>query len=100
MLIDTGVSAGTTWSPRRQGTVTRRPMIGITGRERIPSWIVCSTTSAAGSSPPPPRAPLPAPPAPRRPPPRGGGAREPLGGGRRPDEPLPGPGQLVGRRLV
>jgi hypothetical protein len=37
MLMSTGVFAGTVYSPSRQGTVTRRPIIGITGRERIPS---------------------------------------------------------------
>ena len=35
MLIVTGVSAGTAYSPNRHGMVTRRPMIGITGRERM-----------------------------------------------------------------
>ncbi len=35
MLIPIGVSAETPYSPRRQGTVTRRPMNGTTGRERI-----------------------------------------------------------------
>ena len=45
MLI--ALPAGTTYSPRRHGTVTRRPMIGITGRERMPSMIVASTCSAA-----------------------------------------------------
>ena len=43
MLISTELSAGTPYSPSRQGTVTMRPMIGITGRERIVSWIVAST---------------------------------------------------------
>ena len=49
MLIVTGVSAGTAYSPSRHGTVTRRPIIGITGRERMPSVIVASTCSSASS---------------------------------------------------
>ena len=49
MLIVTGVSASTAYSPRRQGTVTRRPIIGITGRARMPSTIVASTTASASS---------------------------------------------------
>ena len=30
-----GVPACTPYSPSRQGTVTRRPIVGMTGRERI-----------------------------------------------------------------
>ena len=49
MLIATAVPAGTPYSPSRQGTVTRRPIIGITGRERIVSTIVASICSSASS---------------------------------------------------
>ena len=44
--MSTGEFAGTAYSPSRQGTVTRRPIIGITGRERMASWMTRSTSSA------------------------------------------------------
>ncbi len=43
MLTATGVRAGTTYSPKRHGRLTIRTTIGITGRLRMPSWIVAST---------------------------------------------------------
>ena len=65
-----------------QGTVTRRPMIGITGRTRIASSIVASTySSAAGSS-------------------LRTGLAQPLVGGGRAQQALPCPGERVGGRLV
>ena len=43
MLISTAVRAGTRYSPSCQGSVTRRAITGITGRDRITSWMVAST---------------------------------------------------------
>ena len=37
MLISTEAPAGTRYSPSCQGTVTVRPITGITGRARMPS---------------------------------------------------------------
>ncbi len=52
MLTATPVSAGMPYSPSCHGTVTRRPVTGITGRTRIASLIVASITSSAfGASP-------------------------------------------------
>ena len=72
---------GTAYSPSRQGSFTRRPTIGTTGRERIVSMIVASIASSA-----------------------------PVAGADRldqalvrvgvADQPLPGPGERVGGRLV
>ena len=63
--------------------MTIRAIIGITGRLRIPSWIVASTYSSA-----------PAPPSPRT------SSRSRVVGGRGAQQPLERPGQRVGGRLV
>ena len=73
--------AGTAYSPSRHGTVTRRPIIGITGRERIASVDDRARPSSASS-------------------PRADGLAQPVVGVGDAHEPLPGPGERVGGRLV
>ncbi len=46
------LSAPITYSPNRQGRLTMRTIIGITGRARMPSWIVASIQSARRCSSP------------------------------------------------
>ena len=75
------MSAGTAYSPSRQGTVTRRPISGITGRERMLSTIVASIVASAAS------------------PERAASRRRSWAFGAA-NEPLPGPGQGVRSGLV
>ena len=78
---DRGVGRDAVARRAARGRSTRRPIIGITGRERIVSTIVASTCSSAPS---PARTAL---------------AQRLVGGGVA-DQALPGPGQRVGGRLV